>query len=85
MENLFDKYDYVAFPLTTVSLARELKKIINDYKNKKINNKEVEEIVNFYASTQANKLFNGEELNITVQRLNGKQRSEVIKSLLMKH
>lgn len=85
MENLFDKYDYVAFPLTTVSLARELKKIINDYKNKKINNKEVEEIVSFYASTQANKLFNGEELNITVQRLNGKQRSEVIKSLLMKH
>ena len=81
-ENIFDKYGYIAYPITILEFSNELKKAIDDYRARKINNKEIEEIVKFYAYSQPDKLFDGAKLNITVQRICGKKRIEVINSFL---
>ena len=81
-ENIFDKYNYIAYPVTILDFANELKKAIDDYRARKINNKEIQEIIRFYARSQPDKLFDGAELNITVQRICGKKRIEVINSFL---
>lgn len=79
-ENIFDKYNYIAYPVTILDFANELKKAIDDYRVRKINNKEIQEIIMFYS--QPDKLFDGAELNVTVQRICGKKRVEVINSFL---
>ena len=81
-ENIFDKYGYIAYPVTILDFANELKKAVDDYRARKINNKEIKEIIVFYAHTQPDKLFDGAELNVTVQRICGKRRVEVINSFL---
>ena len=81
-KNIFDKYNYIAYPVTILDFANELKKAIDDYRARKINNKEIHEIIRFYAHSQPDKLFDGAELNITVQRICGKKRIEVINSFL---
>lgn len=83
--NIFDKYSYIAYPVTILEFANELKKAIDDYRARKINNKEIEEIVKFYAHSQPDKFFDGEELNITVKRICGKKRIEVINSFINGH
>lgn len=81
----FDDWGYSAFPLTILEMVTELKKITKDYKNKNLNNKEMEKIIKFYAETQPEKVFDKEnagELNITLQRMLGKKRIELIKYFL---
>lgn len=82
MTKLFDKHEYVAYPSTVVNFSYELKKIVNDYQNKKLSNAEITEIIKFYAETQPEKLFTNNEFNVTVRRLVGKKRLDVVDTLL---
>ena len=52
MANLFDKYDYIAYPSTILELTKELIKIIDDYRARKLTNAEVSEIILFYAENE---------------------------------
>lgn len=83
MANLFDTHDYIAYPSTIVGMATELRKIIDDYKARKISNVELKEIIIFYAETNPEKLFNGSEYNITIKRKIGKSRLDIIDTLLI--
>lgn len=82
MPNLFDKHKYVAYPSTVVKFSYELKKIISDYQDEKLTNAEVTDLVKFYANTHPEKLFTDNEYNITVQRLVGKKRLDIVDTLL---
>lgn len=74
--------DYLEFPGTVKGLAGELKVICDDYSNKKITNSRFKEIIESYASNQADLLFSGEQLNPTVVKIIGKKRVYLINSLL---
>lgn len=82
MAEIFDTYNYMAYPQTIVGFSEELIKIIDDYMARKISNAELKEIILFYAETNAGKLFNGADYNITVKRLIGKKRIDVLNTIL---
>ncbi|HEM6489882.1 TIGR04540 family protein [Streptococcus suis] len=84
MSSIFDKYEYVAYPATVLTLTSELRVIIDDYREGKLDNREIEEIILFYANNNKEKLFDEDELNITVQRKLGKQRLNVLRNILKK-
>lgn len=82
MANLFDKYDYIAYPSTILELTKELIKIIDDYRARKLTNAEVSEIILFYAENDPEKLFDTSDYNITIKRKVGKKRLDIIDTLL---
>lgn len=85
MPELFDENNYTGYPFTIAVMIRELKKIIDDYQEKKLTNEEIKIIISFYAKTSPDKLFdndNPNELNITLRRKIGKFRRTVLKSIL---
>lgn len=85
MPELFDEYNYTGYPFTIAVMIRELKKIIDDYQEKKLTNEEIKIIISFYAETSPEKIFddkNPNELNITLRRKIGKFRRSVLKAIL---
>lgn len=82
MSKIFDKHGYTAYPITIVNFANELKSIIDDYSKKKLTNDEFEEIIKFYVENDSEKLFAGNNINITVQRLLGVKRIKVLTNVL---
>lgn len=85
MLELFDTYNYVAYPMTIGIMVRELKKIIDDYQKKKITNEEFKTIIFFYYQNSSDKIINDknpDELNITVIRKLGMHRKDVLVSIL---
>ncbi|ULL20441.1 hypothetical protein D2A30_01910 [Streptococcus suis] len=82
LSSIFDKYEYVAYPATVLTLTSELRVIIDDYREGKLDNREIEEIILFYADNNKDKLFDEDELNITVQRKLGKQRLNILRNIL---
>lgn len=81
MPDIFDEHDYVGYPMTIGIMVRELKKIIDDYQDKKLTNEEIKTILRFYAETSTNKIFKDDKLNITVQRKIGQFRIEVLEAI----
>lgn len=73
---------YVEFPKTILSLATELKKICDDYFNKTLTLKELEELLLFYKTNNASKLLKNNMLNPTIRERVGKTRSELINKVL---
>lgn len=73
---------YVEFPKTILSLANELKKICDDYFNKTLSLKELEELLVFYKDNNTNKLLKDNRLNPTVKLKVGKTRAELINKVL---
>lgn len=73
---------YVEFPKTILSLATELKKICDDYFNKTIALKELEELLLFYKTNNATKLLKNNMLNPTIRGRVGKTRAELINKVL---
>lgn len=82
MSRIFDKHGYTAYPRTIVNFAEELKNMIDDYSKKKITNDDFEELIKFYVENDSDKLFTGDEINITVQRFLGIKRINVLKNVL---
>lgn len=73
---------YLQYPSTIRELVAELKKACDDYFARRITNKEIKEIVLWYATSAPDKLFHGEEFNPTVTILLGKKRIRLITDLL---
>ena len=85
MPELFDEHNYTGYPFTIAVMIRELKKIIDDYQEKKLTNEEFKILINFYAKTSPEKMFDMEienRLNITIKRKVGKFRRNVLMSVL---
>lgn len=75
--------NYVQYPTTVKELAAELKKILNDYRARKIGNEEVKAAVLWYAESCPEKLFDADKLNPTISRLIGIKRLAVVNTLLV--
>ena len=73
---------YLKYPSTVKLLAEEIKKVCNDYYERLIGNKEIEEVIVWYASMFPEKLFEGDELNPTITKIIGKKRVRLINGLL---
>lgn len=82
ISNIFDKYGYTAYPETIVELAKQLKDITDDYRQRKITNDDFEEIISFHVENNSEKLFTDDKYNITVQRFLGKRRLSVLDTVL---
>lgn len=76
--------DYMQYPNTVKGLAEELKAACDDYFAKKINNDRIQEIIAWYASSQADKLFVGDQLNSTITKIIGKRRVRLLNDLLQR-
>lgn len=74
--------NYMQYPSTVKVLAEELKVVCDDYYAKKINNDQLKEIILWYANSQEDKLFSGQDFNTTVTKIIGKKRVRLISDLL---
>lgn len=57
MEEIFDEHGYIAYPLNVNILSDELKRIIEDYQNKKLTNSEFKSILEFYGNSVSEYVF----------------------------
>lgn len=76
--------DYMQYPATVKSLAEELKKACDDYQSRKITNDRIKEIIDWYASSQADKLFARDQLNPTISKIIGKRRVRLVTDLVQR-
>lgn len=76
--------NYMHYPTTVKMLAGEIKTICDDYNKRKIDNTEIEEIILWYAETQANKLFCEGKINPTISKIIGQKRINLLNVLLAK-
>lgn len=77
--------EYMKYPSTVKALAAEIKSACNAYFSRKATNEEIKEIILWYASSQPDKLFWGNEINPTVSKIIGKKRLRLINDLLTEH
>lgn len=82
MTDLFKKHGYIAYPEGIIVFANELKTILDDYQERKLSNEEIEEIILFYIENDSDKLFTGDEINITVKRTLAKRKTGVLENIL---
>ena len=78
----FKEHDYALYPSTTTELIPDLKKVIDDYKARKITNQEVKDVIAFYAEKHPEKLYDEDNYNKTVKRLIGKRRLDTLDRIL---
>lgn len=64
MEDIFDEHGYIAYPLNVNILSEELKKIIEDYQNKKLTNAEFKSILEFYGKSVSQYVFSQDQTEI---------------------
>lgn len=76
------EYEYKQYPASVVELAYEIRRIVDDYRARKVSNADFVEILQFYSVNQSEKLYTGKEYNITIQRKVGKRRMAVIDKVL---
>ncbi len=74
--------EYLQYPATVKALAEELKTACNDYNARRIDNTRIKEIVMWYATAQADKLFAANQINPTISKIIGKKRVKLISDLL---
>ena len=74
--------EYMKYPSTVKALAKELKKVCNDYNSRQIGNDRIKEIIDWYAANQAEKLFAADQINPTISKIIGKKRLSLITDLL---
>jgi uncharacterized protein (TIGR04540 family) len=74
--------NYVAYPLSVVAFANELKRAVDDYNSRTITSMELRELVMWWAQTSPEKLFNGDSYNLTVKKLVGVRRLSVVDKML---
>ena len=70
------------YPATVKALAEEIKIVCDDYNMRKINNDRINEIISWYANTQADKLFCNQQINPTISKIIGKKRVRLLNVLL---
>lgn len=68
-------------PKTTLDLGNEVRKACDDYWKKEISEQELKETLIIWK----NRIFDDKEINITIQRIIGKKRIQLIKMLLEEH
>lgn len=76
--------DYMQYPNTVKGLAREIISLFDDYNAKKINNDCIHEVIGWYACSQSDKLFVGDQLNPTIVKIIGKRRVRLLNDLLQR-
>ena len=75
--------DYIAYPSTVKELAKEIVRITDDYRARRISNDEIKEAVLWYANSVPLKLFDGTDYNPTVKKIIGQRRIELLDALLV--
>lgn len=76
------EYEYLKYPKSIVVLASELKRVTNDYDERKIGNDELKEIILWYADKCRDKLFQGQDYNPTLKTIIGKRRIHLLDLIL---
>jgi len=67
-------YNFVKYPNTVVTLAKELIRVLDDYNEKIINNNQIQNIISWYKDNYADKLFRNNDYNPSIKKIIGKQR-----------
>ena len=75
-------YEYQQFPATLKEMARELNRIVDDYRARRLGNDDFIEIIRYYADAYPERLFDGPEYNITMQRIVGQRRLAIIDKVM---
>lgn len=75
-------YDYIQYPPTIKKLAYEIKRVLDDYFARRIDNAQVKECILFWASSSPEKLFNANDINNTIKLIIGVKRLSVLNKLL---
>ena len=71
-------YEYLQYPHSIVALAKEIRRIANDYNARKITNDELRDIFLWYSDKCPGKLFQGDDYNTSVKQIIGKRRIELL-------
>ena len=74
--------EYQQYPSSVKDLAKEIKRACDDYNARRITNDQIREIIFWYATHQADRLFAAENLNPTVRLIIGKRREKLVNDLL---
>ncbi len=75
-------YEFLKYPKTVVSLAKELIRIIDDYNNRQIDNDEFKNIIIWYKDNYPEKLFTDNNYNPSIKRIIGKHRVVQINKII---
>ena len=75
-------YEYQKYPISVVSLAAEINRVINDYNARRISNDDLYEIIYWYAHNCADLLFCGQDYITSIKKICGQRRIRLINSVL---
>lgn len=75
-------YDYIQYPPTRKALGNEIKRVLDDYFARKIDNEQVKECVLCWANSSPDKLFNANNINNSIKLIIGIKRLNVLNKLL---
>ena len=70
------------YPPTVKKLAYEIKRVLDDYFARRIDNEQVKECVLTWANSSPEKLFNANDINNTIKLIIGVKRLSVLNKLL---
>ena len=71
-------YEYLQYPHSVVELAKEIKRVANDYHARKITNEELRGIFLWYSEKCPGKLFQDGDYNTSIKQIIGKRRVELL-------
>jgi uncharacterized protein (TIGR04540 family) len=74
--------EFLRNPSTVKSLAVQIIKACDSYTGLKIPEKQLKELITYYASQHGKKLFSNAGLNPTIENRIGKKRAELVKIML---
>lgn len=74
--------NYTRHPHTVKDLAREIRKIVDDHKNKVIPDQVLEDTLLYWSAYEADKLYDGNNLRRTIVFIIGSRREAIVKKIL---
>lgn len=74
--------DFLKYPKNIKDLAYELRRVIDMYWARQIDEKDLREIIIYYGLHEGRKLFKANELNPTVKIILGHKRADVVNKML---
>ena len=76
------EYEFVKFPNSVVTIAKEIIRVVNDYNARVIGNDELTEILLWYANKYPDKLFQGVDYNTSIKQIIGVRRVRLLDTIL---
>ncbi|WP_288925305.1 TIGR04540 family protein [Aminobacterium colombiense] len=74
--------NYTRHPHTVKDLAHEIKKIVDDHKNKIISDQVLEDTLLYWSAYEVDKLYDGNNLRRTIVFIIGSRREAIVKKIL---